>query len=32
MSNEDAVRRYVEAMVSGDLERQAALRHPEELF
>src|SRR5438034_10003901 len=29
MSNEDVVRRYVEATVAGDLERQAALRHPE---
>src|SRR5438874_11037799 len=27
MSNEDVVRRYVEATVAGDLEGQAALRH-----
>ena len=29
MSNEDIVRSYVEAMVAGDLERQADLRDPE---
>ena len=29
MSNEDIVRRYVEATVAGDLEGEAALRHPE---
>jgi ketosteroid isomerase-like protein len=29
MSNEELVRRYIEATVAGDLEGEAALRHPE---